>query len=84
MIDYYLAEGFNYFDTAHVYIGGQSETALRDCLVKRYPREKFVFTNKLSTHCFNCSSNNGRITTGNADYYYASVYTKYNGNEFVP
>ena len=50
MIDYYLAEGFNYFDTAHVYIGGQSETALRDCLVKRYPREKFVFTNKLSTH----------------------------------
>lgn len=53
MIDYYLAEGFNYFDTAHVYIGGQSETALRDCLVKRYPREKFVFTNKLSTHCFN-------------------------------
>lgn len=53
MIDYYLAEGFNYFDTAHVYIGGQSETALRDCLVERYPREKFVFTNKLSTHCFN-------------------------------
>lgn len=39
MIDYYLAEEFNYFDTAHVYIGGQNETALRDCLVKRYPRE---------------------------------------------
>lgn len=28
MIDRFMAEGFNYFDTARVYIGGQSETAL--------------------------------------------------------
>ncbi len=53
MIDLFMAEGFNYFDTSKVYIGGQSETALRDCLVARYPRDSFVFTNKLSTHCFN-------------------------------
>lgn len=53
MIDLFMAEGFNYFDTAKVYLEGKSETALRDCLVARYPRESYVFTNKLSTHCFN-------------------------------
>jgi len=39
MIDTFLKNGFNYFDTAHGYVGGKSETALRDCLVKRYSRE---------------------------------------------
>ncbi len=48
MIDAFLAAGYNYFDTAHGYIGGQSETALRDCLVARYRREDFVLANKLS------------------------------------
>ncbi len=52
MIDAFLAAGFNYFDTAHPYISGQSETALRDCLVARYPREDFVLANKLSSWCF--------------------------------
>lgn len=52
MIDLFMAEGFNYFDTAKVYLEGKSETALRDCLVARYPRESYVFTNKLSTNCF--------------------------------
>ncbi len=53
MVDRYMAEGFNYFDTARVYLGGQSETAIRDCVAKRYPREQFVLTDKLSTHLFN-------------------------------
>ena len=53
MIDYYLSQGFNYFDTAHMYVDGLSEGALRDCLVKRYPRDKYIFTNKLSTSYFN-------------------------------
>ncbi len=48
MVDLFMAEGFNYFDTAHVYHNGLSETALRECLVERYPRESFVLTNKLS------------------------------------
>ncbi len=52
MIDLFMAKGFNYFDTAHVYLGGKSETALRDCLVKRYPRDSFILTNKLSNNCF--------------------------------
>ena len=37
MIDYYIDQGFNYFDTAHGYIGGKSEIAIRECLSKRYP-----------------------------------------------
>lgn len=53
MVDLFMAEGFNYFDTARVYLGGQSETAIRDCIAKRYPRESFILTDKLSTALFN-------------------------------
>ena len=52
MIDRYLGAGFRYFDTAHVYLGGKSETAIREGLVKRYPREAFLLTDKLSGSCF--------------------------------
>ena len=52
MVDTFLARGFNYFDTAHGYIGGQSETALRECLTSRYPRDRYILTNKLSGNFF--------------------------------
>ena len=48
MVDLFLANGFNYFDTAHGYIKGKSETALREALTSRYPRESYILTNKLS------------------------------------
>ena len=35
MVDDYLAAGFNYFDTAHGYIDGKSELAIRECLTSR-------------------------------------------------
>lgn len=53
MVDAFMDAGFNYFDTAHVYINGKSETALRACLTSRYPRESYVLTNKLSPSNFN-------------------------------
>ncbi len=53
MVDAFIDNGFNYFDTAHGYLGGKSEIALRECLTSRYPRESYVLTNKLSTHNFN-------------------------------
>ncbi len=56
MIDAFLDAGFNYFDTAHGYLGGKSETALRDCLVKRYDRERYVLVNKLTAPYFNSES----------------------------
>lgn len=52
MADEYMAQGFNYFDTAQGYIDGKSETAIRDCVAKRYPRESFILTDKLSGHLF--------------------------------
>lgn len=54
MVDVFIKNGFNYFDTAHGYIGGQSEIAVRECLTTRYPRDKYVLTNKLSTDFFKC------------------------------
>ena len=50
MVDMFLANGFNYFDTAHGYLDGQSEIALKKCLTSRYPREAYILTNKLSGH----------------------------------
>ncbi len=52
MVDDFMAAGINYFDTAHGYIQGKSEAALRACLTSRYPRDSFVLTNKLTNYCF--------------------------------
>lgn len=51
MVDAFLAAGFNYFDTAHPYIGGKSELAIQQCLTSRYPRDRYVLANKLSGTC---------------------------------
>ena len=47
MVDAYMKAGMNYFDTAYVYHGGNSEVAAREALVKRYPREDFMIATKL-------------------------------------
>lgn len=52
MIEAFFVAGFNYFDTAHGYLQGKSEKALKDCLTSRYPREKYLLANKLSNPYF--------------------------------
>ena len=52
MVDEFLAQGFNYFDTAHGYIGGKSELAMKECLTSRYPREAYSLTDKLTDSYF--------------------------------
>ena len=52
MVDYFLDQGFNYFDTAHGYIGERSELAVKNCLTSRYPRESYILTNKLTAAYF--------------------------------
>ena len=52
MIDRFIDAGFNYFDTAHGYIDGKSEKAIKDCLSSRYNREDYVLANKLSDWYF--------------------------------
>ena len=54
MVDAFIAAGFNYFDTAHGYHNGRSELALKEALTSRYPREKFLLTNKLTEPYFHC------------------------------
>lgn len=52
MVDYFLEQGFNYFDTAHGYLQGRSETALKACLTSRHPRDSYILTNKLTGSFF--------------------------------
>ena len=47
LIDYAIEHGVNYFDTAPVYLQGQSEAATGSSL-KRYPRESYFIATKLS------------------------------------
>ncbi|MCL1908684.1 MAG: aldo/keto reductase [Holophagaceae bacterium] len=48
LIDYAIAHGVNYFDTAPGYVRALSETATGIAL-KRHPRDKFYIATKLST-----------------------------------
>ena len=52
MVDYFLENGFNYFDTAHGYLSGKSEKALKACLTSRYPRDRYLLVNKLTNGMF--------------------------------
>ena len=52
MIDTFIEAGFNYFDTAHGYIDGKSERAVKACLTSRYPRDSYALANKLSDWFF--------------------------------
>ncbi len=55
MVDIYMERGFNYFDTAYPYHGEKSEEALREALVKRYPRDSFLIADKMPTVRVTCS-----------------------------
>ncbi|MCQ2414207.1 MAG: aldo/keto reductase [Clostridia bacterium] len=52
MVDEYIAAGGNYFDTAHGYIDGKSESALKPALTERYPRSSYLLADKLSGNFF--------------------------------
>ncbi len=47
LVDYAIEHGVNYFDTAPVYMGGQSEVLMGNAL-SRHPREKYFVATKLS------------------------------------
>ena len=48
MVDYFIGNGFNYFDTAHGYHNGLSEVAVGKCLTSRHDRSEYILTNKLT------------------------------------
>ena len=53
MVDTFIEQGFNYFDTAHGYLEGKSELALKECLTSRHKREEYILTDKLTMTYFN-------------------------------
>lgn len=61
MVDDYMNAGLNYFDTAYVYHGGQSEVAAREAIVKRYPREAFYLATKLPAWCMKSAEDRDKI-----------------------
>ncbi len=61
MVDAYMKAGMNYFDTAYVYHGGNSEKAIKEALVKRYPRESFMLATKLPAWCMKNEADRDRI-----------------------
>ena len=58
MVDHFLAHGFTYFDTAWAYPG--SEDAIRQALVERYPRERFLLATK-NAAWINCATREDAI-----------------------
>lgn len=52
MTDLFLQRGFTYFDTAHGYIDGKSETAIRAALTSRHPRGAYTLADKLTSPYF--------------------------------
>lgn len=49
MVDYAMAHGVNYFDTAYPYHGGKSEIVIGEAL-SRYPRESYMIADKYPGH----------------------------------
>ena len=47
LVDYAIEHGVNYFDTAPMYMGGQSEVLMGNAL-SRHPREKYFVATKMS------------------------------------
>lgn len=61
MVDAYMQAGMNYFDTAYVYHGGNSEKAVKEALVKRYPRDQFMLATKLPAWCLKTPEDRDRV-----------------------
>lgn len=47
MVDTFLERGFTYFDTAWMYCGFASESATKEVLVERHPRDSYTLATKL-------------------------------------
>lgn len=47
LIDIYMKNRFNYFDTAHVYHKGVSEKIIKELIVDKYPRDEYIIADKL-------------------------------------
>ncbi len=60
MVDLFMDAGLNYFDTAYVYDGGDSERAAKEALVDRYPRDSFTLATKMCAWAGDHSEENAK------------------------
>ncbi|MDR0676421.1 MAG: aldo/keto reductase [Elusimicrobiota bacterium] len=60
MVDYAIAHGLNYFDTAYPYHSGKSEIVIGNAL-KKHPRNSFYISTKLPTWMINSEADVHRI-----------------------
>ena len=87
MVDYFMDNGFNYFDTAHGYINGLSEKAVKACLSSRYNRSKYILTNKLTGSYFKSNEDirplfKSQLETCGVDYFDFYLMHAQNAKEF--
>ncbi|MCQ2422499.1 MAG: aldo/keto reductase [Lachnospiraceae bacterium] len=61
MVDCYMEHGYNYFDTAYVYHGGESEKVVKKALTERYPREAFTVATKLPAWALSTKEDRDRV-----------------------
>ena len=61
MVDEYMRRGFNYFDTAWMYMGGQSQTLIKECLVGKYPRDSYTVTTKLPDYILHSEEDRKKV-----------------------
>ena len=61
MVDIYMENEFNYFDTSYAYHNGASEVAIRKAVVERYPRESFKICDKMPTWALTSPEDNEKF-----------------------
>lgn len=61
MVDIFMERGFTYFDTAWMYNAFASESAAKEALVDRYPRESFTLATKLHAGFINSLEDRDKI-----------------------
>ncbi len=61
MVDHYMEQGFNYFDTSYAYHNEKSENAIKEALVERYPRESYQIADKIPTWLLQKEEDNERL-----------------------
>lgn len=88
MVDSYMKAGHNYFDTAYVYHGGNSEIAIKEALTTRYHREKFSLATKLPAWAMRGPEDRDRIfneqlTRAGVDYFdFYLLHSLEDGNNY--
>lgn len=63
MVDLFIERGFTYFDTAWMYCGFSSESAIKLALVDRYPRDAYTLATKLHSGFIQTKEDRDKIFT---------------------